>query len=141
MRSRPPKQKKLIVHITKTHASSRCRAFTFDYHLRPDHLIKIQDIQIVQSFRTVPASENVQILFYQGRAVISPGRRIIPMSLDLDPLVFDCVEAVQVVEVVSPVASSENVDFFIVAVRCVHVTRSRRRSCNLQIEPPEVLQI
>jgi len=48
---------------------------------------------------------------------------------------------VEVVQVVTAVATSEDVDFVLITVGRVHVARPGRLSCKLVVEPLELLQV
>ena len=52
-----------------------------------------------------------------------------------------CVELVQVIEVISAIASSEDVDLIVVSISRVHVAGTRRLSCVSEVDPAHLNQV
>jgi len=61
--------------------------------------------------------------------------------LNVSPVEGRGIELVQIVQIVSAISSSEHVNFVLVAVRRVHVARTRWLACEFVVEPFELLQI
>lgn len=98
--------------------------------------------QIIEPLRTIPTSEDVQVVFDDARAVVCSWRR--PHAscfLDVSPVQSCRVQFVKVVQVVPAISSTEHVDFVLVAVRSVHVARSRWLTCKFIVEPLKLLQV
>lgn len=62
MRPRPAKEIELVMDVAKGHSCPGHGAVSDDADLGPDAQVKINHEEVVQSFRAVPAAENVQVL-------------------------------------------------------------------------------
>ena len=74
VRTRATEEEKFIVDIAKLHSCSWCRWLSNNLHLAPDLFPEREDEEIVKSFGSIPASENVEIVLDNGRAMIRSGR-------------------------------------------------------------------
>ena len=108
----------------------------------PDELLQIEHKEIVEAFGAVPSTEDIEVILDDAGAVI--GSRWWPGALDIlhtSPVHGRCVQLVQIVEVVSPITTPEDVDLILKTVSSVHVAGARRLSSALVVQPFELLEV
>ena len=142
MRSTSSKQEKLVIHVTKLHACSWSWALANHCNLRPNKLFKMENKKVIEPLWAIPTSENIQIVLNNARAMICSWRGSQPADvLHTPPMVSGSVKLMQVIEIVSTITSSENINLIFVAISSMHVARTWWFSCKLIIHPFEVLKI
>ena len=73
--------------------------------------------------------------------MICPGGRARPCCIWTLPLEVDRVELMQIVQIVLPISSSEDIDATVIAISRVHVARSWRAALSVEVKPLSVLQV
>jgi len=110
--------------------------------LRPYIAFKTEHKQVIESFRTIPSSENIEVVLNYARTMVCPRRW--SLSLDvLNILPVECVgiKHMEIIQVISTVTTSEHKDLVLIRVSSVHITWARWFSCIFEVQPLELFKI
>lgn len=90
-------------------------------------------MQIIKALGTIPATENIEILFYQRGAMIGSWWWVIALCIWTYPLKCNSVKLMKIIQVVFSITSPEDVYFIVIAVSSVHIAGSRWNALCVEI--------
>jgi hypothetical protein len=142
MRPTSTKQKEFVVDVAQLHSSSWRWTLTHDNNLGPQEFLETENKEIIEPLRAIPTTEYVEVMLDYTRTVVGSWRWSHSSNvLNVSPMKGRSIELVQIVQVVTTIASTEYVNFILVAVSGMHVARTRWLASKFVVEPFKLLQI
>lgn len=142
VRSTATKQVELIVHVAKFHSCPWCRTFSFDFNLGPSEGCYLEYKQVIKPFGSIPTTEDIEVVLDDAWAMIRSGWWSFAFDLlHTSPMQCLCIQLMQVIQIVSTISSTENINLIFIAISRVHVAWAWWLTGKLVVEPFKFLEI